>query len=358
MKLVANTGVEPAHKCSCTRIYLNRLIFKIDNFLYYIKRTIKDNAMNGTNDTHNEHYIPQFFIKQFYAKEDCSEKNAKSGMICCYDLTKHKQHPAHSDDVFFQEDLYETAASNAIFKKMLLNHNNDVESVTNYFEKKFGSIEKEASKHFKKMLLKCDNGTDRCTILSCNQIEYFIHYIIIQFLRIPQLLELQIDVLYETFCQENRKNGPHPIITMSFKHSILKYLTEHTAGVIDFIYKTILFNHDMCILKLPDDFSFFSSNIPIFFFDYDGDGNIFQKSNILFPISPKYCIAFLTCEYKKHSDVIHKKLIFGNKDVYIEFVYKFFESATKFHEKIFSDSLSKELIHDIELLDLENNHAD
>lgn len=304
----------------------------------------------NNKDTHREHFVPRFFIKQFYAKEDQPDKNAKKGMICCYDLQKHKQHPARSDDVFFQKDLYETAASDEKFAQ-ILSRDYQNEAVINYFEHEFGKIETNASNHFKKLLSACYREKDRSKVLSCNQVNYFIKYMVLQLLRIPQYLELQIDTVDETFFEGQNICKSNSTTEAAAKHLVLSEITHSQSDIIDKIHKTILFNHDMCICKLTADCSFFSSNVPIFFFDYHGDGNVFAQSTIVFPISPKYCITFFKCKYKQHTNDIHKKLIFVDKEVYNKFVYNFIQSATDWHEKIFSDSISTELMQYIQQID-------
>lgn len=305
------------------------------------------------NITHREHYIPQFFIQQFYATETNLNKNMKKNKICCYDLQKNFSHEANSNDVFFEEYLYETAAKNEELTKVLLDRNNELETVVNYFEHQFGNMEKTAGKYFKQLLLNCERQKDRDKILSCNQVEYFIKYMIWQFLRIPYYIDAQVETVDETFfngqgiCQNN------DTMALAAKHMIFKTWIHPKSEIIKALFESILFYHDMCVFKMMDNHSFFSSNIPIFFFDCDDYVDVFKYSTIVFPISPKYCIVFLKCKYKKHTKR-HKTLIHVGTDAYKRFICQFISTAIKEHNRIFSDSISNELMTYIKTLNEEN----
>ena len=305
--------------------------------------------MERDNITHNEHYIPQFFIKQFYATETRPDKNMKQGMVCCYDLPNTKQHPAHSPDVFWEEDLYETAFLDENVAN-LLRKDSELETCVNYFENEFCKIEKEAGKYFKKLLFDCNTYPDKSTILSCSQVNYFIKYIVLQLLRTPQYLEMQIEALDEAIFKGEKMFAKNSSIKMTEKHYMLREITTPNSLFVNNIYKFILFNHDICVFRLNTDDSFFSSNVPVFLFDYTGCGNIFENTTIAFPISPKYCITLLRCEYKKHKN-INKKLIYVDKKVYDGFVNSFVMIAGANHNKIFSDSISNELIEKLQILE-------
>lgn len=307
----------------------------------------------SNNNTHKEHYIPQFFIKQFYAANDKGVIDEKKSCVFCYDLQKFTTHPAHSEDIFFVENLYETAAINENLKNNLIQEGEIDASKINYFEHKFRAIESEANYRFKKLLQKCAKSQHKDKVLSCKDVDYFTNYMILQLLRIPQFLQIQRDALCEVLSEGGAPVSSNTITETAAKHFILEQLFG--ADLPKLIRKTIVDSHDMCIVKMEAGQSFFSSNTPVFFFEYDGKSNVFETAHIAFPISPQYCIHYSQKKSDIHDKQMHKRLFCGDEKnpvfpAFSKDTIHAMREASPLYNKIFTDKYLPNVIEKWESL--------
>ena len=163
---------------------------------------------------------------------------------------------------------------------------------------------------------------------------------ILQLLRIPQFLHIQMDALYEVLAEGGAPVSSNTTTETAAKHFILEQLFGMDLPKL--MRKTIVDSHDMCIVKMEEGQSFFSSNLPVFFFEYDGKSNVFETAHIAFPISSKYCIHYSQKKSDIHDKEIHKKLFCGDekKPVFPAFskdAIHAMHDAIPLYNKIFTD---------------------
>lgn len=300
------------------------------------------------NAIFDEHFIPQFFIKHFYSEQTNILTNSIKGKVCCYRFDKKAPFNCFSDKICFEKNLYETAMINNDVKSILTKSGKDFETIAKYFENKFCEIEGVATDKFKKLFLLLDKSKHGDKVLSNKKIKFLTEYMLLQFFRLPQMLAIQMISLYNIKCKSDKKNYKLDINSGTMiLHNVLKILLSKNSPTIKPFAEIILKTHDVCILKSTNNFSFFTSNIPVFFLgDITENENVFKSNSILFPISPKYCLWFINKTYNVHCHE-HKKLVqtkdeFSN--IYLDCFIAFVLQSSQF---IFSNQITNETIERI-----------
>ena len=134
--------------------------------------------------TKKQHYIPQVYLRGFspeYEKDNKSVSHSRY-TIYCHDLNSEKQNykavPIKS--ICYRDNLYEVTGSSG--EIVLLNH---LEDFFSGIEKMFGEFR---SRLERKAFIE-DNYRIKCFLTNDEKI-FWVTYIIIQILRIPQILEI------------------------------------------------------------------------------------------------------------------------------------------------------------------------
>ncbi len=143
------------------------------------------------NNTVRQHYIPQVYLRGFSPEYESACLGKISNSKCCiyfYDIEKHFQSTAVPiDSVCFENSLYEVTgvSGRRVFP--------------NYIERFFGRCESEFSRYRKKLEKKAfDILNYRTKTFLCREEKVFwCTYIVIQILRMPQVIGLA-----ESTCKE------------------------------------------------------------------------------------------------------------------------------------------------------------
>ena len=98
------------------------------------------------NITKKQHFVPQFYLKQFAGE---------NGMLCCYRKNDGKQFSAHPKDICFKDYGYEVQASHGKNKFILPNE----------IEKMFSMIEREYSTVLRSIVDKCLINLDKTALI-------------------------------------------------------------------------------------------------------------------------------------------------------------------------------------------------
>lgn len=295
--------------------------------------------------TTDEHFIPQFFIKHFYAKTTDISINAVEGKICCLRFDKEKPFNCLSDKICFEKYLYETAFINEKVYSILVKNKKELEAVENYFENKFRDIEGFAQKKFEKIFLLCDKSQHGYKVLSNRQIEFLTNYMALQFFRLPSLLIDGVLSYYNIICENNNtKYRIDADAVVLMLHNVLNILLQEKSSAIESFAKAILKSHTVSMIKSNNDFSFFTSDMPVFLFgDLEEGDNVFEKCEIFFPLSPKYCLCFSNKNNGKHK-LYHKKILQATEEISDFYINVFINFVLPNATFIFSDSISNETI--------------
>lgn len=140
----------------------------------------------GSNITKKQHYIPQVYLRGFSPEYHEKGRDASKHTIFCYDLTGRNSFmdavPIRT--ICYEENLYEVtdSAANVVFP-------NRLERFFAEFERRFGIYRQKLET---KVFIEDKYTTSR--FLTSEEKDFWIVYILIQILRLPQVLKLAEEV--------------------------------------------------------------------------------------------------------------------------------------------------------------------
>ena len=244
----------------------------------------------GRNITKKQHYIPQVYLRGF--SPEYIDKNNKIPLsrytIYCHDLTKeaqsYKKVPIKS--ICYKNDLYEVTG-----------HDGEI-VLTNRLEKFFSVVEKMFSEYRNKLERKVFITENYITNSFLTQEEklFWITYILIQILRMPQILELAEQVSLETLGEELTNKQAQNIARL-FCLPFFKEITESSqeTKVFDTLYepmKSMSFGIGVDVQE-----RIITSDKPVFVYSKEFPCEEYEK--IIFPISSQICLFMFGNEDKK-----------------------------------------------------------
>ena len=310
--------------------------------------------------TKNEHYIPQSFIERFYANYTKKEHHIQKGMVSCYRFDADNWFTINSEGICSELYLYETAYYSKYVKDILEQQGRQAEAAFNYFENKFCTIEGPSASLFNDLLSKLKISAVGDIILSNRKIRKLTKYMVLQLLRLPQTLPLIAVSFLEVKCdQDNKIYKINDDIIYMLIHESLTCLTEDHSSLINTMTNQICANYKITVARASNNRSFFTSNFPVLFIPHDNNIqplNLFEDCDILFVISPQYCLLF--SNKKKHNTNFgHKQLMQATSSFYDLYEQAFLSYGLPNADLIFSDKLDSHFIAQIRSIykELHNN---
>lgn len=280
---------------------------------------------NVQNITKKQHYIPQVYLRGFSPEyhDKKQEISDSRDMIYCYDLTKgmqsYKLVPIKS--VCYKKYLYEVTGKDG---KIVL---------TNHLEKFFSVLEQMFSKYRHKLETKIFITENYTTNFFLTQEEriFWVTYILIQILRMPQVLEIAEQVSLETL-EEELTNGQVQNIA---RLCCLPFFSEIAEGNDEAIIINSLFEPLKSMtfgIGVDMQERIITSDKPVFI--YAKEFPCKEYDRIIFPISSQICLFMFGNEDKK----MHRKnFLFPIDEEYREEIIKSM-SASAF-EKVYANHI-------------------
>lgn len=277
------------------------------------------------NITRKQHYIPQVYLRGFSPQyiDKNNEVPPSRYTIYCHDLTKeaplYKSVPIKS--ICYKNDLYEVTG-----------HDGEI-VLPNRLEKFFSVLEKMFSEYRNKLERKVFITENYITnsFLTREEKSFWITYILIQILRIPQILELAEQVSLETW-EEELTNKQAQNIARLFCLPFFKEITEGSQETMVFDtlvkpMKSMSFGIGVDVLR-----RIITSDKPVFVYSKEFPCEEYEK--IIFPISSQICLFMFGNEDKKMQ---RKNFLFPIDEVCREEIVKSM-SASAF-EKVYSNHI-------------------
>lgn len=281
--------------------------------------------MNVQDITKKQHYIPQVYLRGFSPEyNDKSQEIPHSRYtIYCYDLTKTTQsyEPVPIKSVCYKNCLYEVTGDDG-----------DI-VLPNHLEKCFSVLEKMFSKYRRKLETKAFITENYTTNFFMTQEEriFWVTYILIQILRMPQVLEIAEQVSLETLEEELTNEQAQNIARLY----CLPFFSEITEGnketmLINSLFeplKSMAFGIGVDIQE-----RIITSDKPVFVYAKEFPCKEYER--IIFPISSQICLFMFGNEDKKMQ---RKNFLFPIGEEHREEIIKSM-SASAF-EKVYSNHI-------------------
>lgn len=276
--------------------------------------------------TKRQHYVPQMYLKNFRATETDKSVRMKENMLSCYLINHDKCFNTVESKICQEENLYEF----------------DMQNSLNYIEERFKeNVEDLIAPLIRDTIKKCDNSKNGDMILSNEDIELYSRYMIIQILRHPEMIKLLNPELLRKVNESSIEIENNKII----KGALLYSMSDLESIQLENIFLNCIKSHTFVILK-SKGFSFFTSDKAVLF-NYIGIidkekwicNNFIDYSDLLLPLSPKYCLVALN-RVEEHDSSINGSFI---EDYILEFedFLKIIAQNTKI---IISDKITDETI--------------
>lgn len=276
------------------------------------------------NITRKQHYIPQVYLRGFspeYLAENRNKIPLSHYTVYCYNLIadnqKYEAVPINS--ICFRKDLYEVTGKDG--EIVLPNH---LEKFFTVFEKKFSHYRRKLEH---KAFIE-DNYKTKCFLASEEKV-FWVTYILIQLLRIPQVLqvveETSLDILGNGINEKQAKNIARMTCLPFFKeikiddkeavlfNSLLEPMLNMTFGV-----------------RVDRSGLIITSDMPVYIYSKEFPCKEYGK--IIFPISSQLCLFLFGGEVKKKYP---KNFLFPVEEVVREEIIK--SMAYTSFEKIYSN---------------------
>lgn len=279
--------------------------------------------MSVQNITKKQHYIPQVYLRGFSPEyiDKSKETSLSRYTIYCYDLTKKSQsyEPVPIKSVCYKNYLYEVTGK----------HGEIV--LPNHLEKFFSILEQMFSRYRHKLETKVfiTENCDTNFFLTQEEKTFWVTYILIQTLRIPQVLELVEKVGLETLEGELTYKQVQNIARL-FCMPFFREMTKENR-------ETMLFNIVLepmrCMyfgVGVDTQARIITSDKPVFV--YSKEFPCKEYDRIIFPISSQICLFMFGSEDKKMQ---RKNFLFPIDEEYREEIIKSM-SASSF-EKVYAN---------------------
>lgn len=282
----------------------------------------------GSNITKKQHYIPQVYLRGFspeYKKGNIDLAYSRY-TIYCYNLAEKKQidKAIPIKSVCYGKNLYEvTGVKGAIVPP-------------NYLEHCFAMLEKSFSVYRSKLECKAfieDNYKTRC-FLKREEKEFWLTYILIQILRMPQILEaaegVSLEIYKDTINAKQAKN-----IARTFCLPFFKEIKEDSKEkiVLDALFdpmKNMSFG-----VGVDRQARIITSDKPVFIHSKEFPCKEYDR--VIFPITSKVCLILFGKDDKKQYP---KNFLFPIGDMEREVIFKSMVASS--FEKIYSNHLLEE----------------
>ena len=279
--------------------------------------------LKDKNTTKKQHYIPQVYLRGF--SPEYVHKNNKIPLskytIYCHDLTKETQSykPVPIKSICYKNYLYEVTG-----------HDGEI-VLPNHLEKFFSVMEKMFSEYRHKLERKAfitENYTTN-SFLTQEEKLFWITYILIQILRMPQILELAEQVGSEIWGEE-LTNKQTQNIARYFCLPFFKEITEanEETKVFDALFepmKNMSFG-----IGVDEQERIITADKPVFICSKEFP--CIEYERIIFPISSQICLFMFGNEDKKMQ---RKNFLFPIDDDYREEIIK--SIADSAFEKVYSN---------------------
>lgn len=242
------------------------------------------------NITKRQHFIPQVYMRGFspeYLQKDVREIPYSRYTIYCHDLNKEEQlyKAVPIKSVCYKNYLYEVTG-----------HDGEI-VLANYLEKFFSVIEKMFGEYRYKLEKKAfitDNCKTNCFLKQEEKI-FWVTYILIQILRMPQILELAEKVSLRTWENElNNKQAKNVA-----RRFCLPFFEDIEMGSKEMILLNSLFEpmKDMFFgIGVDLQGRVITSDKPVRIFLKQFPCKEYEK--IIFPISSQLCLFMFSKEYE------------------------------------------------------------
>ncbi len=263
----------------------------------------------GSNITKKQHYIPQVYLRGFSPEYERNKIDlpVPKYTIYCYDLSVQNQisKAIPIKSVCYEDDLYEVT------------NINEERILTNYLERLFSALEKRFSTYrheLEKKVFIRDNYKTKC-FLSKEEKVFWVTYIVVQILRMPQILEIAENVSQETL-EINAEQAKNIAIFLCLP--FFRKMEEDNKEVVIF---NALINSmkDMSIgVGVDRQKKMITSDKPVFIY-HTGDFWGEEYESVIFPITSEICLFFLGKEEKKRCP---KNFLFEIDDAQREVVFK------------------------------------
>lgn len=271
--------------------------------------------------TEYEHYIAQVHLKGFSPQYEQYKKNKKTKcFIYYYDLIKDFQQQAVPiDSVCFEKNLYEFTD-----KEGNIALTNLVENYLWQFETMFSGYRNELeSKAFNE-----ENCKTKC-FLRTEEKRFWITYILLQMLRIPQVLEKMQEIIQKIIPEIGKQQAKNLSIFHSFP--FWGEAEENSLGW-DLLSKLVdpmlNMSFSICVDKkgrfITSDKAMYINAPNLYYEEYE---------KVVFPITSEICLILLGGEAKKHCS--KKNGLFFAKDEFVWSVFKDISSSA--YEKIYAN---------------------
>ena len=277
------------------------------------------------NIAKKQHYIPQVYLRGFSPEYSYKSNEISSSKytIYCHDLSKEVQSykPVPIKSVCYKNYLYEVTGHDG--EIVLLNH---LEKIFSVMEKMFGEYRHKLER---KAFIAENYKTN--FFLTREEKLFWITYILVQILRIPQILELAEHVGLETWEEELTKKEAQNIARLF----CLPFFKEITEGSKETKLFESLFNpmRNMSFgIGVDVQERIITSDKPVFV--YSKEFSCIEYERIIFPISSQICLFMFGNENKKMQ---RKNFLFPIDDNYREEIIKSI-SASAF-EKVYSNHI-------------------
>lgn len=277
------------------------------------------------NITKKQHYIPQVYLRGF--SPEYIDKNNDIPLsrytIYCHDLTKEAQSykPVPIKSVCYKNYLYEVTGHDG--EIVLMNH----------LEKFFSGMEKMFGEYRHKLERKAFMTENYKTnfFLTREEKIFWITYILVQILRMPQILELAEQVGLETWDEELTNKQAHNIARL-FCLPFFKEITEGNKEtmVFDSLFdpmKNMSFG-----IGVDVQGRIITSDKPVFVYSKVFPCKEYER--IIFPISSQICLFMFGNKDKK---IQRKNFLFPIEEDHREEIIKSV-SASAF-EKVYSNHI-------------------
>lgn len=242
------------------------------------------------NITKKQHYIPQVYLRGFSPEYSykSNEIPLSKYTIYCYDLIKEVQayKPVPIKSICYKKDLYEVTG-----------HDGEI-VLPNHLEKFFSELEKKFSEYRHKLERKAFIAENYATNIFLTQEEklFWITYILVQILRMPQILELAEQVGLETW-EEELTNKQVQNIARLFCLPFFREMTEGNkeAKVFNALFepmKSMSFG-----VGVDMQGRIITSDKPVFVYSKVFPCKEYER--IIFPISSQMCLFMFGNEDKK-----------------------------------------------------------
>lgn len=271
---------------------------------------------NGSRLTEKQHYIPQVYLRGFSPEYSRKRENYSKSKytIYCHNINGKKQclQAVPIKSICYKKNLYEITG------------NQEEVLFPNYLERFFSAIENMFGNYRDKLERKAfleSNYYTRC-FLTREEKAFWVTFIIIQILRLPQTLNIAEVVSRKTLGEEiNVKQAKNiaRILCLPF----FRELEEESKELFVFNklfepMKTMSFG-----VGVDREKKVITSDKPVYILAEKFPCDEYEE--IIFPISSELCLFLFGGEYKEH---YHKNFLFSINDEMQEVIFKAMVSST------------------------------